>query len=199
MIRCVCWPPRCSLALPAGRPVAAQLPRHRPARRTRRAAAARGAAQRPPGAPGARCAHPRATTTCCCSPARWSTSKLLVHYTLDTGGQLHDVWVLTPGEAARALADDARASPRLGLRPRRADLEPAMSEPALTKKVFIRTFGCQMNEYDSDKMADVLRAAEGYEPTTDVERGRPHPLQHLLGAREGAGEGLQRPRAASST
>ena len=37
------------------------------------------------------------------------------------------------------------------------------------KKVFIRTFGCQMNEYDSDKMADVLRAAEGYEPTSDVE------------------------------
>jgi tRNA-2-methylthio-N6-dimethylallyladenosine synthase len=39
-----------------------------------------------------------------------------------------------------------------------------------SKKVFIRTFGCQMNEYDSDKMADVLRAAEGYEPTTDVEQ-----------------------------
>jgi tRNA-2-methylthio-N6-dimethylallyladenosine synthase len=38
------------------------------------------------------------------------------------------------------------------------------------KKVFIRTFGCQMNDYDSDKMADVLRAAEGYEPTTDVEQ-----------------------------
>lgn len=38
------------------------------------------------------------------------------------------------------------------------------------KKVFIRTFGCQMNEYDSDKMADVLRAAEGYEPTDDVEQ-----------------------------
>ena len=36
------------------------------------------------------------------------------------------------------------------------------------KKVFIKTFGCQMNEYDSDKMADVLREAEGYEPTTDV-------------------------------
>ncbi|HJV71958.1 tRNA (N6-isopentenyl adenosine(37)-C2)-methylthiotransferase MiaB [Ideonella sp.] len=27
-----------------------------------------------------------------------------------------------------------------------------------------------MNEYDSDKMADVLRAAEGYEPTNDVEQ-----------------------------
>ncbi|MDP3086545.1 MAG: tRNA (N6-isopentenyl adenosine(37)-C2)-methylthiotransferase MiaB [Rubrivivax sp.] len=40
----------------------------------------------------------------------------------------------------------------------------------MSKKVFIRTFGCQMNEYDSDKMADVLAAAEGYEPTTDVEQ-----------------------------
>ena len=37
-------------------------------------------------------------------------------------------------------------------------------------KVFIKTFGCQMNEYDSDKMADVLRVAQGYEPTTDVEQ-----------------------------
>jgi len=36
-----------------------------------------------------------------------------------------------------------------------------------TKKVFIRTFGCQMNEYDSDKMADVLNAAEGFEKTED--------------------------------
>ncbi len=35
----------------------------------------------------------------------------------------------------------------------------------MSKKVFIKTFGCQMNEYDSDKMADVLNAAEGYEPT----------------------------------
>jgi tRNA-2-methylthio-N6-dimethylallyladenosine synthase len=39
-----------------------------------------------------------------------------------------------------------------------------------TKKVFIRTFGCQMNEYDSDKMSDVLKAAQGYEPTQDVEQ-----------------------------
>jgi tRNA-2-methylthio-N6-dimethylallyladenosine synthase len=40
----------------------------------------------------------------------------------------------------------------------------------MSKKVFVKTFGCQMNEYDSDKMVDVLRAAEGYEPTTDVEQ-----------------------------
>ncbi|KAF1048550.1 tRNA (N6-isopentenyl adenosine(37)-C2)-methylthiotransferase MiaB [Xylophilus sp.] len=39
----------------------------------------------------------------------------------------------------------------------------------MVKKVFIKTFGCQMNEYDSDKMADVLAAAQGYEPTQDVE------------------------------
>jgi tRNA-2-methylthio-N6-dimethylallyladenosine synthase len=37
------------------------------------------------------------------------------------------------------------------------------------KKVFIKTFGCQMNEYDSDKMADVLGAAEGYTPTSNVD------------------------------
>jgi tRNA-2-methylthio-N6-dimethylallyladenosine synthase len=48
-------------------------------------------------------------------------------------------------------------------KPETAPLSPA-------KKVYIRTFGCQMNEYDSDKMADVLRAAEGYEPTNDVEQ-----------------------------
>ena len=39
----------------------------------------------------------------------------------------------------------------------------------MSKKVFIKTFGCQMNEYDSDKMQDVLRVAEGYEPTQDVD------------------------------
>ena len=27
------------------------------------------------------------------------------------------------------------------------------------KKLYIKTFGCQMNEYDSDKMVDVLRAS----------------------------------------
>ena len=30
----------------------------------------------------------------------------------------------------------------------------------MQKKLFIKTFGCQMNEYDSDKMADVLGVNE---------------------------------------
>ncbi len=32
-------------------------------------------------------------------------------------------------------------------------------------KLYIRTFGCQMNEYDSDRMADVLAQSGGYAPT----------------------------------
>ncbi|MEZ5531000.1 MAG: tRNA (N6-isopentenyl adenosine(37)-C2)-methylthiotransferase MiaB [Steroidobacteraceae bacterium] len=34
-------------------------------------------------------------------------------------------------------------------------------------RYFLKTFGCQMNEYDSARMADVLHATGGYEPTTD--------------------------------
>ena len=39
----------------------------------------------------------------------------------------------------------------------------------MQKKFYIKTFGCQMNEYDSDKMADVLRACEGMEQTETPE------------------------------
>jgi tRNA-2-methylthio-N6-dimethylallyladenosine synthase len=93
-------------------------------------------------APGARI---RGATTCCDCRPRWPA---------EAAGALHaraiglvqDVWVLTPDEAARK------------------------PWPTTPKKVYIRTFGCQMNEYDSDKMADVLRAAEGYEPTNDPEQ-----------------------------
>jgi tRNA-2-methylthio-N6-dimethylallyladenosine synthase len=37
------------------------------------------------------------------------------------------------------------------------------------KKLFIKTFGCQMNEYDSDKMADVLGESDGLERTNTPE------------------------------
>ena len=39
----------------------------------------------------------------------------------------------------------------------------------MPKKLYIKTFGCQMNEYDSDKMADVLRAHDGMVPTSTPE------------------------------
>ncbi|MBE0626237.1 MAG: tRNA (N6-isopentenyl adenosine(37)-C2)-methylthiotransferase MiaB, partial [Burkholderiales bacterium] len=37
----------------------------------------------------------------------------------------------------------------------------------MVQKLYIRTFGCQMNEYDSAKMADVLAAADGTQTTAD--------------------------------
>ena len=39
----------------------------------------------------------------------------------------------------------------------------------MSKKLFIKTMGCQMNEYDSDKMVDVLRESHGYELTKNVD------------------------------
>jgi len=36
----------------------------------------------------------------------------------------------------------------------------------MTAKLYIKTMGCQMNEYDSEKMADVLRVSHGYELTS---------------------------------
>jgi len=56
-------------------------------------------------------------------------------------------------------------------------LQPAQDAQPLSvsRKLYIRTFGCQMNEYDSAKMADVLHAAEGLEPT-----GRPDDADVIL-------------------
>ncbi|MGO4778581.1 tRNA (N6-isopentenyl adenosine(37)-C2)-methylthiotransferase MiaB, partial [Lysobacter sp. 2RAB21] len=54
------------------------------------------------------------------------------------------------------------------------DLHPLPTAPAAgaarpstpgAKKLFIETHGCQMNEYDSAKMADVLAASDGLELT----------------------------------
>lgn len=52
-----------------------------------------------------------------------------------------------------------------------AGATPAVSTSSAgsPRKLFIRTFGCQMNEYDSDKMADVLRDDQGVELTQDPE------------------------------
>jgi tRNA-2-methylthio-N6-dimethylallyladenosine synthase len=90
-----------------------------------------------------------------------------VHYTLDNTGLLMDVWMLTPAEPPQPWpAPPSKAAPGAST----PSARPGASHERRAKKVFIRTFGCQMNEYDSDKMADVLHAAEGYEPTDDVEQ-----------------------------
>ncbi|WP_339724990.1 tRNA (N6-isopentenyl adenosine(37)-C2)-methylthiotransferase MiaB [uncultured Paraglaciecola sp.] len=39
----------------------------------------------------------------------------------------------------------------------------------MTKKLFIKTWGCQMNEYDSEKMADLLDSTHGYQATDTAE------------------------------
>ncbi len=68
-----------------------------------------------------------------------------------------------PGAPAPAPADPAQDQALSAL------LQPAEPGAAAPRKLFIRTFGCQMNEYDSEKMADVLRKAEGVELTQDPE------------------------------
>jgi len=40
----------------------------------------------------------------------------------------------------------------------------------MPQKLYIETFGCQMNEYDSAKMRDVLNVSHGFELTTDPEQ-----------------------------
>ncbi|MEG2940435.1 MAG: tRNA (N6-isopentenyl adenosine(37)-C2)-methylthiotransferase MiaB [Thermomonas sp.] len=47
--------------------------------------------------------------------------------------------------------------------------EPQVADAPARKKLFIQTHGCQMNEYDSAKMADVLAASDGMELTTIAE------------------------------
>jgi len=42
-----------------------------------------------------------------------------------------------------------------------------MSEPT-PRKVFVQTHGCQMNEYDSSRMLDLLRESHGLVPTEDA-------------------------------
>jgi tRNA-2-methylthio-N6-dimethylallyladenosine synthase len=58
----------------------------------------------------------------------------------------------------------ARRRLRTGTRRDRDLVEPESGERGAMKKVFIRTYGCQMNVYDSERMSETL-AEHGYEPT----------------------------------
>ena len=40
----------------------------------------------------------------------------------------------------------------------------------MKRKLYVKTFGCQMNEYDSAKMADLLGATHGFEPVSEPEQ-----------------------------
>ena len=48
-------------------------------------------------------------------------------------------------------------------------MKGGMVMASMSKKVFIKTFGCQMNVYDSQKMLDVLQAQMGMSPTNEPE------------------------------
>ena len=56
------------------------------------------------------------------------------------------------------------------------DLDPAADNSGLpvadsdndSKRVFVKTYGCQMNVYDSERMSEAL-ARDGYRPTTRIE------------------------------
>ena len=61
----------------------------------------------------------------------------------------------------------------------------------VTRKLFIKTYGCQMNTYDSARMADVM-APHGY-ALVDLAGRRGHGgAEHVPYPREGGGEGLLR-------
>ena len=65
-----------------------------------------------------------------------------------------------------------------------------MSRP---RKVHVKSFGCQMNVYDSHRMADTLAPA-GFSETAQAGRRRPRHPQHLQHPRKGGREGLFRDR-----
>lgn len=79
---------------------------------------------------------------------------------------------LAPSASATAPADTPLAptiAPASSASATAQATSPASSEGTPARKLFIRTFGCQMNEYDSDKMVDVLREHGGAELTQNPE------------------------------
>ncbi len=63
-----------------------------------------------------------------------------------------------------------RIQPAAPASPATGSAASAASSAVPSRKVFIKTFGCQMNEYDSDKMVDVLGKEGALEITNDPEQ-----------------------------
>ena len=116
--------------------------------------------------------------------------------------------LVTPGLARADTQRSSRAlrlTRRLGrplLRPspgrpgrRSADVSRLTRRPATTgrKRLHVITWGCQMNVYDSGRMADVL-APLGYAPADRARRRRHGDPQHLPHPRQGGREGVLRTR-----
>jgi len=72
------------------------------------------------------------------------------------------------------------------LDPKVAEGEMAVAETGATKRLFIKTYGCQMNVYDSERMADVLRPL-GY-ATTDASDDADFVILNTCHIRERAAE-----------
>ena len=48
----------------------------------------------------------------------------------------------------------------------------------MSKKIFIKTFGCQMNEYDSNRIFDAVKKI-GYIKTENIEETNCYLIKHL--------------------
>ena len=49
----------------------------------------------------------------------------------------------------------------------------------MNKKIFIKTFGCQMNEYDSNRIFDTVKEI-GFNKTDEIEEANCYLLKHLV-------------------
>ena len=77
-----------------------------------------------------------------------------------------------------------RESRAIGLREVGVGDRPRAISQAAMKRYHLTTFGCQMNEHDSERMKGMLESL-GYERGGRARRGRPDPVQHLLDPRVG--------------
>ena len=129
-------------------------------------------------------------------PGALTGGRYLVNYSIDTSGLVKEVWILqTRRSVGPALADHAGRRPRPG-----PSIPAPRSGPSREQRAGGQAAGLHQDLRLPDERLrlgqDGRRAACRRRLRADRERrrGRPDPVQHLLGAREGAGEGVQRPR-----